>query len=53
MKVYTPEEAARVAHRHPDTVREALRSGELVGKQRKVRGPWSISESALEKWVFG
>jgi len=51
MKFYTPKEAALVTSRHPETVTQALRLGELCGSQRKKNGRWLIEESCLFAWV--
>lgn len=47
----TPEEVAEVARKHPETVRDALRAGELKGFQRKKRGPWLVREDWLDEWL--
>lgn len=50
-RYYTPVEAAEIAHRHPETVRDALRAGELIGVQNSEGGPWLIREDMLENWI--
>ncbi|QHF24125.1 helix-turn-helix domain-containing protein [Rathayibacter sp. VKM Ac-2804] len=49
----TVEETAAIARKHPETVRELLRSKELHGQQRKVRGPWTVKEPCLEAYLDG
>lgn len=46
-------EAATVAKRHPETIREAIRGGELHGTQRAKRGPWRIRRDCLDAWIEG
>lgn len=50
---FTPEEAATVAHCHPETVRVALRNGDLKGTQAKVHGRWLVREDRLDSWIEG
>jgi len=46
--------AAEYAGVHPDTVADALRSGELQGSQRKSPGGhWRIHRDALDAWLGG
>ncbi|TAJ46334.1 MAG: DNA-binding protein [Herbiconiux sp.] len=52
MNLYNSEEAANVSRRHPETIRDACRAGELHGVQRKKGGPWLIAEPCLAAWVF-
>ena len=47
----TPAEAATSARRHPVTIREALRAGELHGFQRVKGGRWLIHQACLDAWV--
>ncbi len=47
----TVGEAALMAARHPETIREALRLGELKGKQRKKGANWRIHQSDLHGWL--
>lgn len=49
----TTVEAAKVAHRHPETLLLALQSGSLHGRQRAKRGPWLIKEECLDAWLDG
>lgn len=46
-------EAALLAECHPDTVRAALRSGELHGAQRSKGGTWKVRPACLDAWVDG
>lgn len=45
--------AALIADSHPETVRSALRSGELHGSQRVKGGTWKIRPACVEAWVDG
>jgi hypothetical protein len=47
----TVNEAAVEARRHPKTISEALRSGELHGTQRVKGGTWLIKSECLESWL--
>lgn len=47
----SPFEGALLADRHVETVRDALRSGELHGVQRVKGGAWKIRPACLEAWV--
>jgi hypothetical protein len=49
----TADQAAAVAHRHPDTIRRALADGSLHGKQRTARGRWLIEPACLDAWESG
>lgn len=49
----TPAEAAGVAHRHVNTIRKALESGELHGHQRGRRGRWLVWDGSINPWVTG
>ncbi|MEB4614040.1 hypothetical protein [Leucobacter sp. M11] len=44
------KEAAVIAGRHPDTIREACRLDLLHGKQRVKGGTWQIMPDCLEAW---
>ena len=44
-------EAALIACCHPETVRDALRSGELHGSQRTKGGPWKLRPACVESWA--
>ncbi|MFI0465346.1 helix-turn-helix domain-containing protein [Saccharopolyspora sp. 5N102] len=49
----TTSEGARLANRHPVTIRRALESGELHGHQRAHGGRWQIHTGSLFAWVRG
>ncbi|WP_277394940.1 helix-turn-helix domain-containing protein [Cellulosimicrobium sp. SL-1] len=49
----TVEEAADDARVHPETIRDACRSGELHGSQRTKRGRWTIEAQCLTAWIDG
>lgn len=49
----TVREAAEKARRHPRTVADACRAGELHGVQRSVNASWRIEEQCLDAWVRG
>ena len=49
----TVSQAAEQSQRHPDTIRTALRTGELHGSQRIKRGSWRIEDIALAAWQRG
>ncbi len=49
----TIREAAAEARRHPETVAEACRSGQLHGQQRARNASWRIEESCLDAWIRG
>jgi len=53
MNYATPKEAALITRRHPETVTQALRLGELCGTQRKKNGRWLIGMDCLDAWVRG
>lgn len=46
-------EAALIADSHPETVRGALRSGELHGSQRAKGGTWKVRPACVDAWVAG
>jgi len=46
-------EAAKVARRHPDTIRKACESGDLNGFQRKFKGRWTVRADDLDAWIEG
>lgn len=48
--VLDPFEAAEIVHRHPETIRRALRKGKLKGNKVGDRG-WSISRDALREYI--
>lgn len=47
----TVEQAAHIADCHPETVRRALRSGELHGRQRGKGGTWKMRPGCVKKWA--
>lgn len=49
----TVGEAARYARRHPKTISNALRAGDLHGKQRGVKGTWSVEPECVDAWLGG
>lgn len=49
----TVPEAADVARCHIETVREALRAGDLHGTQRVKGGTWKIRPECVNAWVEG
>ena len=53
MELLTPNEAALMARRHPETITAALRDGELHGSQRKKNGRWLVQEDCLRAWSLG
>lgn len=43
---------AEILDMHPDTVRDLLRRGDLMGmKMPELRGSWKAEESAIERFV--
>lgn len=46
-------DAAERAGAHPETVREALRAGEMHGTQRGKFGTWRTREECVDAWVEG
>lgn len=52
MQWLTIREAAAESRRHPETVAEACRSGELHGSQRKKNASWRIDDKCLDAWVL-
>lgn len=49
-----PKEAAAYAHCAPETIRVALRSGDLRGTQGgKAHGRWLTKEEWLDDWIMG
>lgn len=53
MSWLTVREAAEEARRHPRTVADACRAGELHGVQRSVNASWRIDDRCLDAWVRG
>lgn len=51
MEKLTVTEAAERARCHPETVRAALRAGDLRGTQRVKGGNWLIPVAALNAWM--
>ena len=49
----TVEEAAEEGRKHPETIRDACRSGELHGSQRTKRGRWTVEAACLTAWLAG
>lgn len=49
----TVREAAEISRRHPRTVADACRAGELHGEQRSVNASWRIEDTCLDAWVRG
>lgn len=52
-KILNVEEAAEFARCHPETIRDALRGGELRGGQRRKRGIWHTTEEYVTNWLLG
>lgn len=46
-------QAARYAHKHPDTIGAALRAGTLRGHQATRKGKWLIHRDDLDAWIRG
>lgn len=52
----TTAEAAAYASRHPDTLRDAAKAGELRGTQRPSasgKGHWRFKVEDLDRWLEG
>lgn len=49
----TVRECAATAKRHPETIRKAIRAGELPSSQRKAKGTHFVLESDLNAWIAG
>ncbi|MHA3682822.1 helix-turn-helix domain-containing protein [Leucobacter sp. HY1908] len=49
----SPFAAALMVGRHVETVRDALRSGELHGVQRVKGGAWRLRPACVEAWADG
>lgn len=45
------KQAAERLGEHPDTTRARLRAGELKGTRFSKRGPWKVTESAIEHLI--
>lgn len=50
---HTTETAADHVNCHPQTVRKALASGDLHGRQRTAKGHWRIHVECLDAWAAG
>lgn len=50
---FSTSQAAEYAARHPRTIANALRDGELVGHQRGPGCSWRIHRDALDAWLGG
>ncbi|MEO9246428.1 helix-turn-helix domain-containing protein [Citricoccus nitrophenolicus] len=44
-------QAAERLNEHPDTTRARLRSGELKGTRFSKRGPWRVTERAIDHFI--
>lgn len=53
MSWLTVAEAAKESKRHPRTVADACRAGELHGSQRARNASWRIEDSCLDAWIRG
>lgn len=49
----SPVQVGLLIGRDPETVRRALRSGEMHGSQRGRGGSWSVRPACAEAWVDG
>ncbi len=49
----TAFEASLIAGLHLETVREALRAGDLHGSQRVKGGTWKIRPECIDPWLDG
>lgn len=47
------EGAAQIAGVHPETIRDALRAGELHGSQRVKGGRWRVRPECVDVWIEG
>lgn len=53
-KLLSVQETAEVLDMHPESVRELLRRGDLVGsKMPGLRGSWKIRQSAIDNFIDG
>jgi hypothetical protein len=48
----TSKEAALKTGKHPETIRDACRTGELHAGQRGKSGTWNILEPCLTSWLL-
>jgi len=46
------KQAAEYSGRHPETLREAMRGGELRGVQNGVGGVWLTKEEWIDEWIL-
>lgn len=44
-------QAAERLNEHPDTTRARLRSGQLKGTRLSKRGPWRVTEKAIDHLI--
>lgn len=52
-KLLSVRKVAELLDMHPDTVRELLRRGDLVGiKMPGLRGSWKVEERAIERFIL-
>lgn len=49
----TSAEVGAEFHRHPETVRDAIRAGDLHGIQRIKRGRWLVERRCAAAWARG
>ena len=45
--------AAAIAGVHPETIRDALRAGDLHGVQRVKGGRWRMRAECIDAWIEG
>ena len=48
---YTPEQAAVILQKHPDTVRRLCQKGKIAGV-RKIGGEWLIPRASIDPVPF-
>lgn len=52
-KLLSVREVGELLDMHPDTVRELLRRGDLVGmKMPGLRDSWKVEEAAIERFIL-
>lgn len=52
-KLLNVREVAEILDMHPDTIRDLLRRGDLVGiKMPGLRGSWKVEERAIEQFFM-
>lgn len=49
----TVADAAEYSGCHPETVRDALRAGELQGIQRSKGATWKTTTAWIDAWITG